>query len=642
MDMTHSTYVSNYTPVGDLIVVSICYVMLILMVFSYINKTRAFRIFFATVALVFLAALTNVGFHRAGETGNPDYIAQVYALRCVHYVFLFAIFQMFTVYIGEVTQLARKRKLLFDTLGGLVFLTVVGLDIADTVRGYSVSMTDMGLVLQGRGVFMYGYLAYVALIVAELAYVRKRLFRRVMLGFYGTMAVSFLVLLIAGRWGQQSFTVATFLYPVISMFYIMHSTPYDATLGAIDSRAFQEMVRHYYEHGKDFMFMSLYMRDFDMEGKQLPEAIRAVTRRFTTDFFKGATLFNAGPGHVILAFPLRRNPDYEKRIHSILSAFQEEYLRFRYDYKIVIGKSVDEVSRENEYVSFIRDIRRGMKENTIHRIGPEDVKRFNSNEYVLRELEDIYRKNDLNDPRVLAYCQPVYNLRTGKYDTAEALMRLKLEKQGLVFPDQFIPLAEENGYIHVLTEIILNKTCRAVRRMMEQGFTVGRVSVNVSALELRDERFCGDITRIIERNGIEGERIAIELTESKTDNDFLVMKAKISELRRKGIKFYLDDFGTGYSNMERIMELPFDIIKFDRSMVLACGTNERSKKIVVSLAGMLSEMNYAVLFEGVESLSDEQMCAGMSASYLQGYRYSKPVPIDRLKNYFEQRSLSAS
>ena len=279
-----------------------------------------------------------------------------------------------------------------------------------------------------------------------------------------------------------------------------------------------------------------------------------------------------------------------------------------------------------------------MDMNSIRRVGPEDVKRFNSNEYVLRELEDIYNRQDLDDGRVLCYCQPVFNIKTGKYDTAEALMRLKLEKQGLVFPDQFIPLAEENGYIHVLTEIILNKACKAVHRLVEQGFDVARVSVNVSVQELRDDRFCDDITRIIRRNDLEGEKIAIELTESMTDDDFILMKNKISELRQKGIKFYLDDFGTGYSNMERIMGLPFDIIKFDRSMVMACGINERSRRIVVNLANMLAEMNYAVLFEGVEKEADEAMCVSMSASYLQGYKYSKPVPIERLQYFFEHKS----
>jgi EAL domain-containing protein (putative c-di-GMP-specific phosphodiesterase class I) len=186
----------------------------------------------------------------------------------------------------------------------------------------------------------------------------------------------------------------------------------------------------------------------------------------------------------------------------------------------------------------------------------------------------------------------------------------------------------------VLTEIILNKACKAVHRLVEQGFDVSRVSVNVSVQELRDDKFCDDITRIIRRNDLEGEKIAIELTESMTDDDFILMKNKISELRQKGIKFYLDDFGTGYSNMERIMELPFDIIKFDRSMVLASEASERSRTIVLSLANMFDGLNYSVLYEGVEKESDEQMCIGMSASYLQGYKYSRPLPIERLQEYF--------
>ena len=97
-----------------------------------------------------------------------------------------------------------------------------------------------------------------------------------------------------------------------------------------------------------------------------------------------------------------------------------------------------------------------MAECTVHRIDAEDVREFNHNEYILKELADIYRKGNLDDPRVLAYCQPVLNVNTGKYDTAEALMRLNLEKTGIVYPNQFIHLAEEQGYIHMLTEIILH------------------------------------------------------------------------------------------------------------------------------------------------------------------------------------------
>ena len=116
----------------------------------------------------------------------------------------------------------------------------------------------------------------------------------------------------------------------------------------------------------------------------------------------------------------------------------------------------------------------------------------------------------------------------------------------------------------------------------------------------------------------------------------MLMKRKIGELKQKGIKFYLDDFGTGYSNMERIMELPFDIIKFDRALVIASGAEDRSRRMVENLASMFSNMDYSVLYEGVEKDADEAMCKGMSATYLQGFKYSRPAPITKLKDYLSR------
>ncbi len=297
---------------------------------------------------------------------------------------------------------------------------------------------------------------------------------------------------------------------------------------------------------------------------------------------------------------------------------------------MVVSESVNQISEMNEYISYIRNIHRKMPVCTIHRADAEDVEEFNRSEDILKELADIYRQGNLDDPRVLVYCQPVLNVKTGKYDTAEALMRLNLEEIGIVFPDQFIHLAEEQGYIHILTEIILHKTCDAIRHFSDAGYEINRISVNISVPELKDEHFCGDIINIINKSGISGDKIALELTESQNEGDFMLMKQKIGGLKETGIKFYLDDFGTGYSNMERIMSLPFDIIKFDRSLVIASGTDQRSEQIVENLAHMFEDMDYSVLYEGVENNGDEKRCREMSASYLQGFKYSKPVPIEQL------------
>ena len=632
--MTGRIYMTSYYPVGDLVVVSICLVMVVLMLFSYNRKSRSFRIFLGIIGLLIVSADTSVAFNMLLHVGRFDLFPVIHFLRCLYHAALFGIFLLYVVYTVEVCHLDRVKARPFLILAALIYGTVVAVDVITTLSAQSTRASEYGVTFQSRRIFMYGYIAFVVLISVLLAVVRGRMYRKVMMSFYGSMAISFAMLMLQQRHGQSSFTVASFLYPVIAMFYIMHANPYDARSGAMGVRSMEDMVRYNLQHNIDFMFMSLYMPGFDSEGQVLPEEVLAIVRNFSVKYFKGATLFKFGPGHLALMFPRGKNPDYERRIQRILADFQKQYEHFQYDYKIVIGNSIEEISRKNEYISFIRGVQRRVPMNTVYRISSEDVQRFRRYEQLQDQLADIYAGQDLNDERVLVYCQPVYNIHTGRYDTAEALMRLQLKDLGMVFPDRFIPVAEENGQIHALTMIILNKTCAAIKRLMDMGLYVARVSVNVSAIELKDEHFCEDVVGVIERSGIPGDKIAIELTESRTDSDFDQMKRRIEELRQHGIKFYLDDFGTGYSNMERIMELPFDIIKFDRSMVLASEASERSRTIVLSLANMFDGLNYSVLYEGVEKESDEQMCIGMSASYLQGYKYSRPLPIERLQEYF--------
>ena len=617
-------------------VTAICFVIIIQLVFSYVNRSRSYRIFVSLVGFLLAAAWFNITYHMLASYNDPLFYPTAYTMRCLYHTSLFTIFAHYVVYIAEVTRLNRRQKLPYLVIAFALLLIVVTADIVTTVRGVRMQTPEAGLASQGQRLFLMGYLGFSVLIIVMMARIRKRLYKRVMMSFYATMALSFGLLITQAVFDQSSFTVATFLFPMLTMLYTLHANPYDAQLGAIDSKGLAETVRYYADRKQDFLFFSLYMHSFNEEGVVLPLDLQASIRRFASDFFRGAMLFQVGRGHMMLVISEKRNPDFARRAQRMFDAFQEEYRRFKYDYKIVYGRSVPEISRKNEYVSFIRSIQRGMEENTVYRVGPDDVRFFNRSEYILRELEDIYQKHDLDDPRVLAFCQPVLNISTHRYDTAEALMRLRLDGLGLVFPDQFIPLAEENGYIHVLTEIILSKTCAELSRLIQAGYKICRISVNVSAIELKEDAFCGDITRIIEGKGVPGDKIAIELTESRSDSDFILMKNKISQLRERGIKFYLDDFGTGYSNMERIMELPFDIIKFDRSMLLASGSSERSRQIVVSLAHMFAALNYAVLYEGVESDSDERLCLDMSASYLQGYKYSRPVPIAELAEYCEQ------
>ena len=631
---------SDYTPVGDLASVSICLVMLVLTRFSIVRNSRSFRIFISIVVVLIVAANADVLYHVLAETGTQGSIQWAYAMRIIFHGLLFLIYVLFAFYIGEAVHMNRKPKLAVRIISIIICGLVIGSEVYQTLNGRGLRITPAGTEFKGADIFLSGYIMFAVLMVAMMIAVSRSLFRNIMKAFFGTIVISFLILLLQMFFKQSSYTVLTFVYPVMGMFYLMHSNPYDAKMGALERVTLAERVRANYEKNLDFVYMSLYMKAFAEEGKETPDEIRTHVRRFTEKVFKDAALIRISTGFYVLMFLKKKNPDYTERIQKALEVFRKEYEYFKYDYKVVYGSNIDQVSRRNKYIDLIISIHQRMDENTIHLVNEEDVRILERTEYILDELQDIYHKKDPVDPRVLVYCQPVKNVRTGKYDTAEALMRIRLEQTGMVFPNEFIPLAEKYGYVHTLTGIILNKTCRIIKELMDTGYQFRRISINVSVIELSDDNFCNDFIRIVRENGVPSDKIAIELTESQSESDFLMMKKKIAELKEMGINFYLDDFGTGYSNMERIMELPFDIIKFDRSLVLASDESEKSRRIVVGLSNIFSEMNYSVLFEGVEVPEEEKMCIAMNASYLQGFKYSKPIPIEELTQYFEKQGLS--
>ena len=623
----------NYTMAGDVALIATCAVIIILLMTSYVKRTRSFHMFMNIVFSLVAAAVINIVYHILIVRPAPGLFALTNVLRILYQALLFDVFFLFVLYATEVSGMEHRKARIIAIIASTILTVVVGIDIIRTIRGESFRIEENGILRPKMDVFMLGYVLFVILITVTIYMVRHLLFKRVIYGFYGAMAVSIILWFGQLALRQSSLNTMTFIFPVLAMLYIMHSNPYNVTLGSVDTNAMEDMVRTMYNRKAKFVFISLLLPEYDAEGKEMPKEFRALFRSHAVDYFRNSVLFQISNGHMVMIIPEKRNPDHEQKIREILNNFQQYYQRFQSPYKMIIGRSIEEISLKNEYVSLIRSIERNMPENSVHRMVPEDITLFNRDEKILNELTDIYNKRDIEDSRVLVYCQPVYNIKTGQFDTAEALMRLQIDELGMVPPFQFIPMAENHEYIHVLTEIILNKTCSEIRKLTEKGYHISRISVNVSVLELKDNEFCSDIRRIIEANNISCEKIAIELTESRNEADFMVMKEKIDELRGEGIRFYLDDFGTGYSNMERIMELPFDIIKFDRSLVIASGTGERSERIVENLAQMFNDMEYSVLYEGVEDDLEEERCREMSAAYLQGFKYSRPIPIEELENF---------
>jgi EAL domain-containing protein (putative c-di-GMP-specific phosphodiesterase class I) len=362
---------------------------------------------------------------------------------------------------------------------------------------------------------------------------------------------------------------------------------------------------------------------------------------FNEKFFKDNSMFRIRDDKFVLVYEDAKNVNAALIMPSFLEDFKKFYSKYKLDYKIVVIHSSPELSDGEEYILLNDFLDDKIPINTYYECTREDVKDFMKANYIVNQLHDIRKKNDLEDERVKVYCQPVLNLDTGTFTSAEALMRLELPDIGLVYPDVFIPLAEKNDCIHTLSMIILNKTCRHIKALEAEGYEISRISVNFAMSELKLHNFCDEVKQVINDNGIPYEQIAVELTESMNESEFENVKHIMSVLHSVGMMFYLDDFGTGYSNIERIIKLPIDIIKFDRSLTIMASNDENSKHIVEGFTDIFNKSDYKILFEGVETESDEQRCRNMNALYLQGYKYSKPIPIENLRDFLTKRDMEA-
>jgi EAL domain-containing protein (putative c-di-GMP-specific phosphodiesterase class I) len=262
-----------------------------------------------------------------------------------------------------------------------------------------------------------------------------------------------------------------------------------------------------------------------------------------------------------------------------------------------------------------------------------DYDEFVTSYQIEKILYDIKDKKNLDDERVICYAQPIYCVETKTFRTAEALMRLNLDGK-IIPPDKFIPIAEQNGCIHSLTCIILNKVCKIIKEL-GNSYDFDAVTVNCSAMEFSSNNLHYELLQIISANNVPCSKIRLELTESAMAGDYDVLIKNVQNLRNAGVQFYLDDFGTGYSNLERILGCPFKTIKFDKSLLYKSISDSRMDDLIVSMTQVFKKQGFDLLVEGVETDEQTEYCIKRGFTYIQGYKYAKPQPIEKLNEYFQ-------
>lgn len=239
------------------------------------------------------------------------------------------------------------------------------------------------------------------------------------------------------------------------------------------------------------------------------------------------------------------------------------------------------------------------------------------------------------------FYQPIYNIKNNTFETAEALVRLK-EGDKYIAPDVFIPIAEEVGSIDQIGEFVYKSVCLFTKSKLFDDLGLKYIEVNVSPNQIINKNFAINFINIAKGLEIDPHRINFEITESASFMNYDIVNANIKDLKDFGFTFSLDDYGTGYSNMKRILEMPLQIIKIDKTIVDEIKKNNDMKHIIKNLVVAFHEVGFELLVEGIETKESLDFFVGLDCEFIQGFYYSKPLPMDDyiqfLKNKINQKS----
>ncbi len=628
--MNDILFYSNYVAAGDIITITVTVVIFLLLHSTYAVKRLNYRIFRAGTINLFIAAVTSILYHQMILKVTAEIIIPIYLMRAISYSALFWTYVCFLVYIRNLVDMRASYRAAFG-------FTIYGAAIAATILEFAGPFMEKGFYIDEnlaihqnyyQDLFRYVYTYFTISMSLLLIAYRKKFIGKMLRCIASTMILSFLLMAYQDTIMQTTYICISFVFPLLATLFLYHHNSYEIETGMLDHHAFDAYIHDMQKKRFSMIFLS-----FPELTQEKLEKMSSELFQLSDRYMMYSCTFRLRDNKMVMVYQKERNKNVKQVLQDLFTNFMKLYERQRMDFHIVLMDSIEEMVYGEDYLALCEYAEQRTPLNTVYVCKEEDIKKFKRLKYILHELQDIQDKGDLEDSRVKVYCQPVFNTKLKQFTTAEALMRLQLPELGMVFPDEFIEIAEKHGYIHILSKIILNKTCHYIKYLEKQGYYFERVSVNFSIQELHMDNFCEDVMSIIKENQIPFEKIALELTESRNEKDFKSVKRVMEELQEIGIKFYLDDFGTGYSNFERIIGLPIDIIKFDRSLTIMAGKNETSKFMVGSFSEIFKKADYQILFEGVEDEKDEQQCIGMEAMYLQGYKYSKPIPINQLADF---------
>ena len=215
-------------------------------------------------------------------------------------------------------------------------------------------------------------------------------------------------------------------------------------------------------------------------------------------------------------------------------------------------------------------------------------------------------------------------------------MRIKKEDGTMISPAVFIPVAEDSGQIIKLGELLFEKVCSFLVKNRDYKLGLHYVEINLSVIQCDQPDLAERLTEIVNKYNINPQMINLEITETASIRSQSILLGNMNRLIQQGFTFSLDDFGKGESNLMYIVDMPVSIVKFDKDMSKAFFTSSKAKQVVRAVVKMVHDMGLKLVAEGIETKDELDAMYKENIDYIQGYYYSKPLPMEEAVDFFKQ------
>ncbi|OPG70262.1 GGDEF domain-containing response regulator [Pseudomonas ogarae] len=410
---------------------------------------------------------------------------------------------------------------------------------------------------------------------------------------------------------------------------VLTELPNSMLLGDRLTQAMAQCRRHDRQLAVMFIGLDRFKRINNALGHPVgDEMLKRVARALATVVRESDSVFRYGSDEFVVVLGDVVDPQQTKGVaDKLLAAISSPQPIDGHDLSVTASLGISVYPNDGfDAVALIKKAETAMR--NVKEIGPNDYRFFtedmNRRARQQQTIESGLRLGLLRKEFVLHY-QPKLDLKSGKVVGVEALVRWDRPDHGLVYPSDFIPVAEDSGLIVPLSQWVLQEACQQACRWQAQGMRPLYLSVNVSAIDFRQRGFVEGIARTLKETGLDPTQLELEITESvlmqNVDTTIAILKA----IKQLGIRLAIDDFGTGYSSLSYLQKFPVDVLKIDQSFVGDLSIDSNDAKLVSTIISLGKSLNLHIIAEGVETLEQLEFLKKHQCEEVQGYYFSKAV-----------------